>query len=100
MASCMDKENKRVSDMTVAELKEYLKMRGITASGYLKPASLQIAQEVEKMMLPIDPNHEYGNSDLRNAIETLIIHDIVIRQPLSYPVVNRLNDFIDSPPFS
>ena len=48
MSSCMDKENKRVSDMTVAERKEYLKMRGVTASGYLKPALLQIAQAVEK----------------------------------------------------
>ena len=92
----MDKENKRVSDMTVAELKQYLKMRGVTANGYLKPALLQIAQAVEKMMLPIDPNHEYGNSDLKNARETFIIHDMIIRQPLSYPVVN---DFIDSPPF-
>ncbi len=92
----MDKENKHVSDMTVAELKQYLKMRGVTANGYLKPALLQIAQAVEKMMLPIDPNHEYGNSDLKNARETFIIHDMVIRQPLSYPVVN---DFIDSPPF-
>ena len=51
-------------------------------------------------MLPFVPNNEYGNSDLRNARETFIIHGIVIRQPLSYPVVNRLNDFIDSPPFS
>ena len=75
-------------------------MRGVTASGYLKPALLQIAQAVEKMMLPFVPNNEYGNSDLRNARETFIIHGIVIRQPLSYPVVNRLNDFIDSPPFS
>ncbi|CAB4041789.1 Hypothetical predicted protein, partial [Paramuricea clavata] len=97
MCSCMDiKENMRVSDMTVAELKEYLKMRSVTANGYLKPALLQIAQAVEKMMLPIDPNHEYGNLDLKNAKETFIIHDMMIRQPLSYAVVN---DFIDSPPF-
>ncbi|CAB3978755.1 Hypothetical predicted protein, partial [Paramuricea clavata] len=82
--------------MTVAELKGYLKMRSVTANGYLKPALLQIPQAVEKMMLPIDPSHEYGNSDFKNARETFIIHDMVIRQPLLYPVVN---DFIDSPPF-
>ncbi|CAB4017555.1 Hypothetical predicted protein, partial [Paramuricea clavata] len=67
MSSCMDKENERVSDMTVAELKEYLKMRSVTVNGYLKPA-----QAVEKMMLPIHPNHEYGNSDLKNAREHLL----------------------------
>jgi hypothetical protein len=50
-------------------------MRGVTANGYLKPALLQIAQAVEKIMLPINPNHEYGNSDLNNARETFIIHD-------------------------
>jgi hypothetical protein len=90
----MDKENKHVSDMTVAELKEYLKMCGVTANGYLKPTLFQIAQAVEKMKLPIDPNHEYGNLDLKNTRETFIINDMVIRQPLSYPV---MNNFIDSP---
>jgi hypothetical protein len=64
-------------------------MRGVTANGYLKPALLQIAQAVEKMMLPIDPNHEYGNSDLKNARETFIIHTMVIRQPLPYPVARE-----------
>jgi hypothetical protein len=54
MSGCMNKENKHVSEMTVAELKEYLKVCGVTENGYLKPALLQIAQAVEKMMLPID----------------------------------------------
>ena len=41
--------------MTVAELKKYLQMRGVTVNGYLnlnlKPALLEIAQAVEKMTL-------------------------------------------------
>ena len=80
--------------MTVTELKEYLGMHGITVNGYLKPALLKIAQAVEKIMLPIDPNHEYGNAD--NSKKKYVIHDIVIEHSLSYAVVN---DFTDSPPF-
>ena len=40
----------------------------------------EIAQSVEKIKLPIDPNHEYGNAE--NAGEKYIIHDMVIEQPL------------------
>ena len=94
MSGCIDKKIKSVSNMTVAELKEYLRMRGVTVNGYLKPALLEIAQAVEKMMLPIDPNHEYGNAD--NSKKKYVIHDMVIEHPLSYAVVN---DFTDSPPF-
>ena len=81
--------------MTVAELKDYLKMRGVTTSGHLKPALLEIALAVEKMMMPIDPNHEYGNEVGTNN-QKYIIHDMVIEQPLSYPVVK---DFTDAPAF-
>ena len=61
MYSCAENEIKSVSNMTVAELKDYLKMRGVTTSEHLKLALLEIALAVEKMMMPIDPNHEYGN---------------------------------------
>ena len=36
--------------MTVAELKQYLQMRGVTVNGYLKPNLFEIAQAVEKMV--------------------------------------------------
>ena len=81
--------------MTVAELKDYSKMRGVTTSGHLKPALLEIALAVEKMMMLIDPNHEYGNEVGKNN-QKYIIHDMVIEQPLSYPVVK---DFTDAPAF-
>ena len=95
MYSCAENEIKSVSNMTVAELKDYLKMRGVTTSGHLKPALLEIALAVEKMMMPIDPNHEYGNQVGKNN-QKYIIHDMVIEQPLSYPVVK---DFTDAPAF-
>ena len=47
--------------MTVAELKKYLQMHCVTVNGYLKPALLEIAQAVEKMMLPVEPTNEYSN---------------------------------------
>ena len=55
-------------------------MRGVTVN--LKPALFKIARVVEKMMLPIDPNHEYGNAD--NSKKKYIIHDMVIKHRLSY----------------
>ena len=88
-----ENKTKTLSSMTVAELKKYLQMRGVTVNGYLKPALLEIAQAVEKMMLPVEPTNEYSN---QGSEDTFIINDIVIRQPLSYNVVN---DFTDSPPF-
>ncbi len=88
-----ENKTKTLSSMTVAELKKYLQMRGVTVNGYLKPALLEIAQAVEKMMLPVEPTNEYSN---QGSEDTFIYNDIVIRQPLSYNVVN---DFTDSPPF-
>jgi hypothetical protein len=92
MSGCVEKKTKNVSNMTVAELKQHLQIRGVTVKGYIKPKLFGIAQAVEKMMLPINPNHEYGNAE--NAGEKYIIHDMVIEQPLLYDVVN---DFADSP---
>ena len=39
----------------MVELKQYLKERGVAISGYLKPTLVEIANAVEKMMLPINP---------------------------------------------
>ena len=53
---------KTLSSMTVAELKKYLQIRGVAVNGYLKPALLEIAQAVEKMMLPVEPiMNNYSN---------------------------------------
>ena len=60
MSGCVEKKIKSVSNMTVAELKQHLQMRGVTADGIFKPT-----------LLPIDPNHEYGNAE--NAGEKYII---------------------------
>jgi hypothetical protein len=45
-------------------------------------------------MLPIDPNHEYGNR-MGIGREKNIIHDMVIEQPLLYDVVNDFTDLYD-----
>ena len=95
MSDNSENERKSVSNMTMTELKEYLKVRGVPTSGYLKPALLEIALAVEKMMLPIHPNHEYVN--VMDNQQKYFTNDMVIDQPLSYPVVN---DFTHSPPFS
>lgn len=63
-------------------------------SGHLKPALIEIANAVEKMMLPTDPHFEKAT----NVHGKLIIHDMEIADRLSrsHKVVNN---FIDSPPF-
>ena len=44
--------------MSKAELKKYLQERGILTSGYLKTSFVEIASEVEIMVLPVDLNFE------------------------------------------
>ena len=76
------------------ELKEYLQARGVTVTGYLKPALVEIANAVQKMMLPLDPNFECRDDSERK----LIIHENEIEDPF----VNShdaLDYFNDSPPF-
>jgi hypothetical protein len=68
MSGCVEKKIKSVSNMTVTELKQYLQMRGVTVNGYLKPNLIEIAQAVEKMILPIDPNIEYILSDNLSSV--------------------------------
>ena len=54
---------KKFKAMNVASIKNYLKERGVTVNGYLKPALVTIAAAVEKMMLPLDPNYERDNNE-------------------------------------
>ena len=70
MSGCVEKKIKSVSNMTVAEFKQYLQMRGVTVNSYLNPNLFEIAQSVEKNKLSIDPNHEYGNAE--NAGENIL----------------------------
>ena len=74
--------------MSVAELKEYLQERGISASGYLKTSLVEIASAVEKMVLPVDPNFE---KDDATTLDELIIHDMLIPNPFSLKTVNDFN---------
>lgn len=78
----------------MCELKAYLRDRGVTVMGHLKPALIEIANAVEKMMLPINPNFESAS----NTNHKLIIHDMEIEDPLS-GAHKCVNNFIDSPPF-
>ena len=54
---------KKFKSMNIASIKSYLKERGVTVNGYLKPALVTIAAAVEKMMLPLDPNYEMANNE-------------------------------------
>ena len=92
--SIMSTQNKKIKDMTMLELKEYLQARGVTVTGYLKPALVEIANAVQKMMLPLDLNFECRDDSERK----LIIHQNEIEDPF----VNShdaLDYFNDSPPF-
>ena len=86
---------KKFKTMNVASIKNYLKERGVTVNGYLKPALVTIAAAVEKMMLPLDPNYERDNNE-KNLRQRLFIHDMQIASPFT---IKTQNNFIDSPPF-
>ena len=40
-------------NMSVSDLKTYLHERGVSVNGYLEPTLIEIANAVEKMMLPV-----------------------------------------------
>ncbi len=82
--------------MSVSDLKTYLRERGVSVNGYLKPALIEIANAVEKMMLPIVTEFEKGNDN--KDIHNFIIHDMEISDPFSASH-NLVNNFVDSPPF-
>ena len=79
--------------MSVNEFRAYLRERGVSVNGYLKPALVEIAAAVQKMMLPIDVNFEKVNDD-----QHFVIHDMEISDPFT-SLHNLVNNFIDSPPF-
>ena len=55
---------------------------------------VEIANAVETMMLPLDPNFK----KMTNTDQKIIVHDMEIEDQLSgYRKV--MNNFIDSPPF-
>ena len=80
--------------MSLSDLKEYLKARGVTVTGHLKPTLIEIAMSVEKMLLPVDPNFE--NPPEQDT--KLTVHGVEIDDPLSGSY-EYVNDFIESPPF-
>ena len=41
--------------VSVSQLKNYVQNRGVSVHGYLKPALVEIASAVNKMMLPPNP---------------------------------------------
>lgn len=85
---------KRFSSMNVSSIKDYLKERGVSVNGYLKPALVNIAACVEKMMLSLDPNFDRENEiDVR---QRLIFHDMQIEDPF---MITTQNNFIDLPSF-
>ena len=73
-------------------MKQYLKARGVSVTGYLKPALVEIAKSVEKMLIRV---LDYAKSKEENK---LIIHGVKIKHPLS-SAHEYVNDFNASPPF-
>jgi hypothetical protein len=73
----------------------YLANRGVSVSGHLKPALVEIATAVNKIMLPLNPNFEEKNS-LEN--EKFYIDDMEVRN-LFTSQHKLVNNFSDSPPF-
>ncbi|CAB4042103.1 Hypothetical predicted protein, partial [Paramuricea clavata] len=93
--SSEESRSKSINKMSVTELKEYLANRGVSVSGYLKPALVEIATAVNKMMLPLNPNFEEKNT-LEN--EKFYIDDMEIRNPFTSQH-KLVNNFSNSPPF-
>ena len=85
--------SRMLDNISVSELRAYLHERGVSVNSYLKPALVEIAVAVQKMMLPIDVNFEKVNDD-----QHFVIHDMEISNRFTSPH-NLLNNFIDSPPF-
>ncbi len=93
--STEESQSKIFKNMSVSQLKEYLQNRGVSVHGYLKPALVEIAIAVNKMMLPLNPNTK-DKTTLEN--EKFYIDEMEIENPL-YSKRNLVNDFTDSPPF-
>ena len=93
--SLKDSRPKDFKNMSVIQLKEYLQNRGASMSGYLKPAQVEIATAVNKMMLPFNPNFEEKKT-LEN--EKFYIDGMEIKNPFTSSN-SLVNNFADPPPF-
>ena len=73
-------------------MKQYLKARGVSVTGYLKPALVDIAKSVEKMLIPV---LDSAKSKEENK---LIFHDVEIEDPLfsAHEYVNVLTHRLHS----
>ena len=83
-------------NMSVSDVKTYIRERGVSVNGYLKPALTEIAKAVQKMMLPIVTEFKNGNDN--EDMHNFIIHDMEIRDTFSASC-SLVNNFVDSPPF-
>ena len=73
-------------------MKQYLKARGVSVTGYLKTALVEIAKSVEKMLILV---LDYAKSKEESK---LIIYGVDIDDPLS-SAHEYVNYFNASPPF-
>ena len=93
--SLKDSSPKDFKNMSVIQQKEYLQKRGVSVSAYLKPALVEIATAVNKMMLLLNPNFEEKNT-LEN--EKFYIDGMEIKNPFTSSN-NLVNNLADSPQF-
>ena len=66
--------SKMFENMSVSDLKTYLREHGISVNGYLKPALIEIAKAIQKIMLSIVTEFEKRNDN--EDIHNIIIHDM------------------------
>ena len=79
--------NDQFKTMSVKQLQQYSISHGVTVSGHLKLALVDIASCVERKGLPIDQNFE---KDDHNQMERrLSIHDIQIKDPFTMTTQNK-----------
>ena len=54
---------KAINMAQIKKKKKHLKDRGVLVSGYLKPSLVEIASAVGRLVLPVDPNFEKGETN-------------------------------------
>ena len=80
----------RFRAMNLRVLKQYLKDRGVSVSGHLKPALVVIACAAEKMMLPVIPM--VSEDDRREDLQRrLFIHRFQVPDPFAMEVKKRFH---------
>ena len=50
--------NGKFSKYTVPKLKEYLQERGVTVTGYRRALLVELANAVDRIQLPVDPDFQ------------------------------------------